>query len=313
MGVFFKFEYKITDKSKHIIKWKKMMILREWFRAMSKNNKSRFIYILFICIGFLYISCQSTNNGSSSRKIIIKAHSHNDYVRNRPLFDALSFHFASVEADIHLVDGTLYVAHDNNEIDKDRTLQSLYFDPLQQRIENNGGYVYDNNTPLTLLVDLKTDAEPTYRALTDIMKKYEHLFTVYHEDKVIQGPVIVIISGNRPLEFMKTEKYRYAFYDGRLEDLDSDLSSSLMPLISDNWTKHFTWNGKGKISNEEQDKLEKIVHNAHKMGREVRFWQTDVDTVEYQINIWNEFLRVGVDFINTDKLTMLNEYLNEKK
>lgn len=280
---------------------------------MSKNSKSRFIYILFICIGLVYISCQSTNKEISSREIILNAHSHNDYVRNRPLFDALSLNFASIEADIHLVDGMLYVAHDNNEIDKDRTLQSLYFDPLQQRIKDNDGYVYDSNTPLTLLVDLKTDAEPTYWALTDIMKQYGHLFTVYHEDKVVPGPVTVIISGNRPLEFMKTEKYRYAFYDGRLEDLDSDLSSSLMPLISANWTKHFTWNGKGIISNEEQEKLEKIVLNAHKKGRKVRFWATDVDTVEYQINIWNEFLRVGVDFINTDKISMLNEFLIENK
>ncbi len=40
------------------------------------------------------------------------AHAHNDYLHPRPLHDALAHGFASVEADIHLVNGELYVSHD---------------------------------------------------------------------------------------------------------------------------------------------------------------------------------------------------------
>ncbi len=44
-----------------------------------------------------------------------QAHAHNDYEHERPLLDALSHGFCSVEADIYLVDGALLVAHDRED------------------------------------------------------------------------------------------------------------------------------------------------------------------------------------------------------
>ncbi|NVJ48512.1 MAG: hypothetical protein HWE07_15355, partial [Cytophagia bacterium] len=41
-----------------------------------------------------------------------RAHAHNDYEHERPLFDALENGFTSVEADVYLIDGELYVYHD---------------------------------------------------------------------------------------------------------------------------------------------------------------------------------------------------------
>ncbi len=58
-----------------------------------------------------------------------RAHAHNDYEHPRPLLDALSHGFTSVEADIHLVDGQLLVAHDPIDLDPSRTLESLYLAP----------------------------------------------------------------------------------------------------------------------------------------------------------------------------------------
>ena len=43
---------------------------------------------------------------------LTKAHAHNDYEHNRPLYDALDHGFTSVESDVWLVDGELLVAHD---------------------------------------------------------------------------------------------------------------------------------------------------------------------------------------------------------
>src|SRR5262249_28110050 len=66
------------------------------------------------------------------------AHAHNDYEHKRPLFDALECRFCSVEADVWLVDGKLLVAHDRNQVKPERTLQSLYLDPLRERARRNG-------------------------------------------------------------------------------------------------------------------------------------------------------------------------------
>src|SRR5688500_17684262 len=42
-----------------------------------------------------------------------RAHAHNDYEHERPLYDALDHGFKSVEADIWLIDGELVVSHDD--------------------------------------------------------------------------------------------------------------------------------------------------------------------------------------------------------
>src|SRR5438270_1525514 len=72
---------------------------------------------------------------------LVHVHAHNDYVHARPLLDALDHGFCSVEADIHLIGQTLLVAHDVDSVRADRTLQSLYLEPLRQRAKANGGRV----------------------------------------------------------------------------------------------------------------------------------------------------------------------------
>src|SRR5205807_3967906 len=96
---------------------------------------------------------------------LIHTHAHNDYEHKRPLLDALDHGFCSVEADIYLVDGELLVAHERNQVNRQRTLQALYLEPLKQRVKENGGRVYPNGPNCFLLIDIKTEAESTYSAL----------------------------------------------------------------------------------------------------------------------------------------------------
>ena len=66
-------------------------------------------------------------------KPVPQAHAHNDYYHQRPLLDALSHGFCSVEADIFLVDGKLLVGHSRSELKPNNTLERLYLDPLRAR------------------------------------------------------------------------------------------------------------------------------------------------------------------------------------
>src|SRR5437773_8402832 len=84
------------------------------------------------------------NQSAAQPTPLIHAHAHNDYLHARPLLDALDHGFCSVEADIYLVEGQLLVAHDRDKVKPDRTLQSLYLDPLRERVRKNGGRVYPN-------------------------------------------------------------------------------------------------------------------------------------------------------------------------
>lgn len=266
-------------------------------------NKLYYGWVSIILL--LIISC-SPIKISTSVAPLVKAHAHNDYLHPNPLFDALSFGYVSVEADIHLVNGKLYVAHDREEITEIRTLQVLYLDPLREIIKENGGFVYGENIPFTLLIDIKTDADSTYLILSALLKEYRNMITSYSYGECKRGAVTIIVSGNRSLELMKDENPRYAAYDGRPNDLESNISSTLIPLISANWKSYFKWKGKGQISTGEKERLQRMINKAHQQGRQMRFWATDVKP-SLQQNFWNTLLESNVDFIGTDKLKELSE------
>src|SRR5207249_3583768 len=54
---------------------------------------------------------------------LIHVHAHNDYEHAHPFFDAAECAFCSFEADIHLVEGKLPVAHSRAAVKPDKTLQ----------------------------------------------------------------------------------------------------------------------------------------------------------------------------------------------
>ena len=238
-----------------------------------------------------------------------RAHAHNDYRHERPLHDALAHGFTGVEADIFLVDGDLYVAHDRHEITPERTLRRLYLDPLRERVKQNGGRVYPNGQQVTLLIDIKSEAAATYKVLDRILAEYKDIFTSFGPDGRRDRAVLAVISGNRPYELMASQEVRYAGYDGRLTDLQSDAPADLMPLVSDNWTRHFKWRGAGRMPAEERAKLREIVQAAHDKSKRVRFWATPDNPSPAREALWRELILAGVDMLNTDDLKGLQQFL----
>ncbi|MBK4218158.1 phosphatidylinositol-specific phospholipase C/glycerophosphodiester phosphodiesterase family protein [Paracoccus caeni] len=244
---------------------------------------------------------------------LAQAHAHNDYEHERPLLDALDHGFTSVEADIWLVDGELLVAHDEDEITAGKTLQSLYLDPLRQRVGDNDGWVYASgkDMPITLLIDIKSEGVSTYEALDGVLQGYEDILTVFRDGEAEPGAVTAIISGDRPQEVMEQQQVRYAGYDGRMTDLESDMPAAFMPLLSDNWTKVFTWTGEGEMPADERAKLDEIVATVHDKGWKLRFWATPDEAGPARDAIWTVLRDAGVDHINTDDLAALQSFLQD--
>ena len=232
------------------------------------------------------------------------AHAHNDYEHTRPLFDALARGFCSVEADVWLQKGQLLVAHTPFGWKADRTLQSLYLDPLRERVKRNGGRVYPDGPAFHLMIDVKTDAKETWAALDTVLAEYADLLTVTKDGKTEVKAVTVVISGNWDREGIEKAVVRYAAIDGRPKDLDGGKPAELIPWVSQGWGVLFKWDGTGDITADERKKLQELVAKAHKQGRKVRFWATP-DTPA----VWAELLAAGCDFINTDKLDELRAFL----
>ncbi|MFE7834532.1 phosphatidylinositol-specific phospholipase C/glycerophosphodiester phosphodiesterase family protein [Streptomyces sp. NPDC057474] len=243
-----------------------------------------------------------------------RAHAHNDYEHPRPLLDALDHRFGSVEADIFLVGDQLLVAHDATDLDPTRTLESLYLDPLAARVRANHGSVYRaHRGPLQLLIDIKTEGSSTYLELDRHLRRYRHLFTTYAHGRVHPGAVTAVISGDRAARVpMEAQTVRRAFYDGRLADLVSatPAPASFIPLISDNWTLNFTWQGVGPFPEAERAKLRTIVSTAHGRGQTMRFWATPDLAGPAREALWGELVAADVDHLNTDDLAGLEAFLD---
>jgi hypothetical protein len=236
-----------------------------------------------------------------------RAHAHNDYVHARPLLGALDHGFGSVEADVHLVDGALLVAHDRDSVRADRTLESLYLAPLRAWIAAHDGRVYPGRPPLTLLIDVKSNADSTWVVLEQLLRRYDDVITSWHGDSVTTRPVVAVISGERPLVTLPAQRDRWAGLDGRLADLDAaqGTTSAAMPLVSDDWKEITDWRGRGLPPDSVRRRVASAVANAHAQGRRLRFWNTPDLPV-----VWRLLVRSGVDLIGADDLDALEKFLS---
>jgi hypothetical protein len=235
---------------------------------------------------------------------LTRVHAHNDYEHKRPLFDALDHGFCSVEADIYLVNGQLLVAHDRSQVNPERTLQTLYLDPLRERVRRNGGRVYHQGPEVTLLIDLKSEWPEIYPALRRVLEDYKDVLVTFHDGIKETNGILAIITGNRAKSMFDGESVRYAALDGELGDLESTASADVIPWISGNWYQTFQWRGAGPMPEDQRTRLRDIVAKAHQQKRKVRFWGAPDEPV-----FWKELLADDVDLINTDRLESAQKFL----
>lgn len=224
-------------------------------------------------------------------------HSHNDYEQLRPFYDAYENGIESIEADIFLSAGELFVAHDSEKIQQRSTLSNLYLEPLAKAISNNKGNVYaDASKKLQLLIDLKTEAIPTLSALVNLLNKYP---------AIINNPnITIVISGNRPVETDYNNYPAYIFFDGRPGIVYSEAALKKVALISTGFSSPSNWAGSSPLPVEERTQLLNTISSAKKLNKPFRFWGfPDTETA------WKESINLGVDYINTDRIWELKGFL----
>ena len=234
------------------------------------------------------------------------AHSHNDYLKEKPLLSALKNNFKSIEVDVFLLNSELYVGHNWLQLRRNKTIEKLYLDQLWEIYNENNGTIYEKNIPLYLLVDFKTASDKTYRTLLTKLNKYKPMLTRVISDSLIQGAVTIIISGDKPdVDEFKKKSNRITFLDGRFSDIGMNIPNDIMPLISMSWLDHFQWKGLGEMPKKQIVVLDEIINAVHLEEKHIRFWATPDNK-----NAWIVLEHAGVDLINTDKI---NEYSNFRK
>lgn len=235
------------------------------------------------------------------------AFAHNDYRHKRPLLDALDNGFIYVEADVYLRNNQLIVAHILPFLKKKRTLEALYLKPLLDYVQSNDLDKEENrinNCPLTLLIDIKSDANKTYTALLILLEKYKSILSGYEDGQTTFRNVTIVLSGHKPYELVKQKDSRYVFMDEDLKKASEDSTNNMFPMASCKYSSVLKWKGKGVIPEIELHKLEYYVTQAHNNGRKVRLWASPENKM-----VWSELLKCNVDLINTDRLKSLRKFL----
>ncbi len=213
-----------------------------------------------------------------------KIHSHNDYNQTIPFWNAYSNGANSIEADIFLKNNDLYVAHNEEDIVPTRTLEALYLKPLESALKMK----YRKNQELFLLIDIKSDANKTLNKLIDVLAAYS---------KIINSSNIkIIISGNRPNPNKYATYPNYIYFDHQvIENTLAAKNWTKVAMVSTSFRNYSEWNGLGRLTHKDFDKVSAVLKKAKKLGKPFRFWATpDTKTA------WRTFTELKVDIINTD-------------
>ena len=260
-------------------------------------KKTLIFSTLGLCLLFSKAEAQkglSFNNG----------HSHNDYHQNIPLLSSYYARMGSIEADVFLKNGQLYVAHDSTEISQDATLRKLYLEPLAKFYAKNGNAPYPApGQKLQLVIDIKKDHQHVLPVLIKELKSFDTIFDQTKNPKAIT----IAISGDVPLPASFNDYPAYIFFDGRpyIEYTAEQLKR--VAMISDDIKNYTQWNGKGTPTKADALKLKSVIEKAHQQHKPFRFWGTQDSP-----NTWVELEKMGVDWINTDHPEQLRDFYQHK-
>ena len=78
-------------------------------------------------------------------------------------------------------------------------------------------------------------------------------------------------------------------------------------MLSDNFKNYSAWDGQGEMTIKDSSEIVLQINYAHALGKKIRFWNAPDD-----IHSWKLFRKLGVDYINTDHIAELEEFLQNK-
>lgn len=241
----------------------------------------------------LLLALALTCCGAAAAQPPVLIHSHNDYAQRVPFYQAYAQQVSSIEADVFLHDGQLLVGHDVEDLRADMTFEALYVEPIVTLFARNGGRAFrDSDQTLQLMVELKSETDPTLRAVAALLGRWPEVF----DPEVNPAAVRVAVTGRVPAPEAFDRYPRFLGFDGVWDADYTPEQLARIALISTNFRDFSQWNGKGTIIPAEKERLEQVIDRAHEQGKPVRFWNAPEGTTVYYT-----FYDMGIDYINTDK------------
>ena len=247
--------------------------------------------------------------GFSKIQPLENAFAHNDEQFNYPLLDALKLGFNYVEADIHLIKNEIYVSHRKPFFpNSNNTLTKLYLEPLLYFFQKNNSSIFQNaNATFNLILDIKTEANTTYKVLKKQLEPFHSMLSSWENSKAKKKPIKIHLSGNRPINSIVSEQKREVLLDGRIIDLKTKYSPELIPMISEKYSIIFGYSLFFKMPSEKKmEEFRQLADKVHNQNKLLRLWN-----IPEREDVWTLLFKNGLDIISTDRIQKLSTFLKK--
>ena len=228
-------------------------------------------------------------------------HSHNDYNRTAPFWEAYSQHCRSIEADVFLHEGELLVGHEVEDLKPENSFLRMYVDPIVRTFRANGGKMWaGSDDRLMLLVELKSATEPTLSEVVKLLEQFPDVFCA-------ADGVQIAITGNTPSKEHFLDYPVWVGFDGDIRETYTWAQLERVALVSNSFRMFAKkWNGKGRMIDSELEAVTAAIEKVHSWGKPIRFWEAPEGTSAY-FTFW----KLGVDIINTDKPAVASLFFSD--
>ncbi len=236
------------------------------------------------------------------------SHSHNDYLKTTPLWGALNNGCTSIEIDVFSHKNELKIAHIGFALNIRKNITDLYLKPIAAYLKEKGTIYPNTNEPLILMVQFNTDTDTSLKLLNEAITPYKEYFTYYKDDSVYNKELKLVITG-KGFSYHQVQDLDsvFVFLDGSANHCETDFPAKLVPRGSAKYSSHFKWKGKGKMPEDQLEKLRTYVQKAKECDKNLRFY-----AMPENINIWNTFIDEGVQWMNIDNSELFKNFYLRK-
>jgi len=261
----------------------------------------------------------------------VAVHSHNDYTRRIPLWEALGSGCISVEADVTFHKSDLLVGHTRRSLKRENSLKAMYLEPLQRLFDIRNANVSEeaswrgvfdavSQQTLVLLIDFKSASQQTLAELDHQLEslRAKDYLTYWNGTDRILRPLTIVASGKVEFDGILAlhPLHRDIFFDAPLAFLHdpNDIFSADSPIYTYNISNSYYASSELKngiimradrddTSLASQDASSSQLDQAKSRGLVSRYWGEKWS--EYHTSeavMWRFLINAKIGILNMDDM-----------
>jgi len=260
--------------------------------------------LLIILFAFLVVKIYA------ERKVKPIIASQNFYNQN-DIWDAIGKGIINFEADIMYIYGRNYVTRSMPDSINHQfpTFINAYLYPLYNQFKKNNGEIIPGfKSEIFLIVNFASTPLQVYNKLVAEMAPFKEMMTYQKDGKLIQGKARVLINDSNYYNKFKSKQNNFFGVVGKIDDIEKNFDSALMPLIEIDFEKITRWNGTGNIPYEDFVLLKNLVSKVHAQDKKLSIFNCPEEKSLFEL-----LLKSKVDYIKIQNNINISEIFETLK